>query len=81
MVLGLKYESSCILEYFVKELDDNLTIKELQELIERECFDWFKEYIYNMTDYSDKEKHELIKQFLREDGVCHWAFKGDIYID
>lgn len=81
MVIGLKYESSCVYEYFFKELNDNLTIKELKELIEKEYYNWFKEYIYNMTNYSEKEKHEKIMNFLREDGICRWAFKGDIYVD
>lgn len=81
MVVFLKYESSCVYEYFYKELDDNLTIKELNNLINRECFNWFFEYVKNFSDYTEEEKQELLNTFLNEEGKCHWSIGEDVYID
>ena len=81
MVIGLKYESSCVYEYFYKELDDNLTIKELNNLINEECFNWFFEYVKNFSDYTEEEKQELLNTFLNEKGRCRWLIGEDVYID
>ena len=81
MVVFLKYESSCVYEYFYKELDDNLTIKKLNNLINEKCFDWFFEYVKSFDDYTEEEKQELISTFICENGKCHWSIGEDVYID
>ena len=81
MVVFLKYESLCVYEYFYKELDDNLTIKELNNLINEECFNWFFEYVKNLNDYTEEEKQELLNTFLNKHGKCHWLIEnGMIFI-
>lgn len=81
MVVFLKYESSCVYEYFCKELDDNLTIKELNNLINKECFNWFFEYVKNLNDYTEVGKQKLFDTFINEEGKCHWLIEEDVYID
>ena len=79
MIVMLKYTSNCFYEYFSKELDDNMTLKEVEEYIIGYSMHLLKEYIYNFSDYTEEEKEELLNTFIREEGVCHWTIQGDVY--
>ena len=79
MIVGLKYTSNCFYEYFSKGFDDNLTLKEVRELIEHYSLYWLEEYLQGLSDYTEKEKEDLLNTFIREDGVCHWTIKEDVY--
>lgn len=79
MIVMLKYTSNCFYEYFSKELDDNMTLKEVEEYIVGYSMHLLKEYIHNFSDYTEEEKKELLNTFIREEGVCHWTIQGDVY--
>lgn len=78
--LKLEYESSSVYESFYKELDDNITIKELNNLINKECFNWFSEYVKNLNDYTEEEKQELLNTFLNEHGKYHWSIENGMIL-
>lgn len=79
MRVGLKYTSDRFYEYFAKYFDDDMTLKEIRELIEHYSLYWLEQYLQGLSNYTEKEKEELLNTFTRENGVCRWTIEEDVY--